>query len=86
MYVDVTSLSDNAADLKNIIDLLSTSYKNLEQEEQKKQVRIDFLEERIRLLQKELFGRKTEKQPKGDLTPLPIFCRFHDKSLFKSKN
>ncbi|MCP4566917.1 MAG: transposase, partial [FCB group bacterium] len=37
------------------------------------QSRIDFLEERIRLLQKELFGRKTEKQSKSDQKQLLLF-------------
>ena len=73
MDLDVSRLPDNAADLKHIIESLSNSYKNLEQEEQKKQSRIDFLEERIRLLQKELFGRKTEKQPKVDQKQLLLF-------------
>jgi transposase len=70
MNVDLISLPDNTTDLKNIINSLSISYKNLEQ---KKQARIDFLEERIRLLQNELFGRKTEKQPKPDQQQLMLF-------------
>jgi len=70
MDLDVSRLPDNAADLKHIITSLSDSYKKIEQ---KKQSRIDFLEERIRLLQKELFGRKTEKQPKVDQKQLLLF-------------
>ncbi|MEW5910825.1 MAG: IS66 family transposase, partial [Thermodesulfobacteriota bacterium] len=46
------------------------SYRDLEQ---RKQARIESLEERIRLLQKELFGRKTEKQPKADQHQLLLF-------------
>ena len=73
MDVDVSRLPDNATDLKHIITSLSDSYKKLEHEEQKKQSRIDFLEERIRLLQKELFGRKTEKRPKADQQQMLLF-------------
>ena len=58
MNVDLTSLPDDTASLKNIIS-------SLQAVQEKNQSRIDFLEERIRLLQKELFGRKTEKHPKG---------------------
>ncbi len=73
MNLDVTRLPDNTSDLKDIIESLSNSHKNLEEEKQKKQTRIDFLEERIRLLQNELFGRKTEKQPKVDQKQLLLF-------------
>jgi transposase len=70
MKIDVVSLPDNADDLKEIIKSLSSSYKDMEEE---KQSRIDFLEERIRLLQNELFGRKTEKPPRIDDKQLPLF-------------
>jgi transposase len=73
MNVDLTSLPDNTSDLKNIIQSLSLSCQNLEKEEQKKQSRIEFLEERIRLLQNELFGRKSEKQPKPDQQQMLLF-------------
>ncbi|HSO66354.1 MAG TPA: IS66 family transposase, partial [Desulfatirhabdiaceae bacterium] len=73
MNVDLTSLPDNTSDLKNIIQSLSLSCLNLEKEEQKKQSRIEFLEERIRLLQNELFGRKSEKQPKPDQQQMLLF-------------
>ncbi len=73
MNVDLTSLSDNTSDLKNIIQSLSFSCQNLEKEEEKKQARIEFLEERIRLLQNELFGRKSEKQPKPDQHQMLLF-------------
>jgi transposase len=66
MNIDVSALPDNAEDLKEIIK----SLKDLEQE---KQSRIDFLEERIRLLQNELFGRKTEKPPRIDRKQLLLF-------------
>lgn len=66
MNVDLTSLPDDTASLKNIIGSLQTV-------QEKNQSRIDFLEERIRLLQKELFGRKTEKHPKVDQKQLLLF-------------
>jgi transposase len=73
MNVDLTRLPDNTSELKNIINVLSYSYQDLEKEEQKKQSRIEFLEERIRLLQNELFGRKTEKLPKPDQQQMLLF-------------
>jgi len=73
MNLDASSLPDNPDDLKEIIQSLSMSYKNLEQNDEKKQARIDFLEERIRLLTNEIFGRKTEKLPQVDLKQLLLF-------------
>ena len=66
MNVDLTSLPDDTASLKNIISSLQTV-------QEKNQSRIDFLEERIRLLQKELFGRKTERHPNVDQKQLLLF-------------
>jgi transposase len=45
--------------------------------EQKNQSRIAFLEERIRLLQNDLFGRKSEKQPKPDQHQMLLFDEEH---------
>jgi len=70
MNIDVSRLPDNPFELKDIICSLTISYRDLEQ---RKQARIESLEERIRLLQKELFGRKTEKQPKPDQHQLLLF-------------
>jgi transposase len=55
MNLDVTKLPDDAAELKEFFVSYCT------QLEQKHQTQIDYLEERIRLLQNELFGRKSEK-------------------------
>lgn len=66
MDFDVSSLPGNVADLKDVIASLVTIH-------EKNQARIDFLEERIRLLQNELFGRKTEKLPKEDRRQLLLF-------------
>ena len=78
MNVDIASLPNNTSELKNIIHSLTISYRDIEKEKQIKQARIDFLEERIRLLQKELFGRKTEKQPKVDQKQLLLFNEADD--------
>ncbi|MFZ5571499.1 MAG: IS66 family transposase [Thermodesulfobacteriota bacterium] len=66
MNADLARLPDDTAELKNIIFSLQSI-------QEKNQSRIEFLEERIRLLQKELFGRKTEKQPKPDQQQLLLF-------------
>ena len=66
MNVDQARLSDDTAELKNIIFSLQSI-------QEKNQSRIEFLEERIRLLQKELFGRRTEKPPKEDQHQLLLF-------------
>lgn len=66
MNVDLARLSDDTAELKNIIFSLQSI-------QEKNQSRIEFLEERIRLLQKELFGRRTEKPPKEDQHQLLLF-------------
>ena len=70
MNVDVSSLPENPADLKAIVISLATSRVDLEKTYQS---RIEYLEERIRLLQNELFGRKSEKLPKEDRDQLLLF-------------
>jgi transposase len=73
MNVDVASLPENTADLKAIIISLAASRADLQEKEQTYQSRIEYLEERIRLLQNELFGRKSEKLPKEDRDQLLLF-------------
>jgi len=73
MNVDASSLPENAADLKAIVISLAASHAGLKEKEQTYQSRIEYLEERIRLLQNELFGRKTEKLPPEDRDQLPLF-------------
>jgi len=58
MNLDLSSLPDNAIELKEILFSLSA---NWDENEKKYQEKINYLEERIRLLQNEIFGRKTEK-------------------------
>ena len=66
MDIDISSLPDDSAELKEIIISLAASRADLEEKEHSYQSRIDYLQERIRLLQNELFGRKTEKLAKED--------------------
>ena len=67
MNADLSSLPDDAhvskQDLVKIVDSLEVKY----------QEKINYLEERIRLLQNELFGRKSEKHNPGCDLQLPIF-------------
>lgn len=66
MNTDLASLPDDAAHLKEIISSF-----HLELEKNKEQ--IHYLNERIRLLQNELFGRKSEKRVPADDRQMPIF-------------
>jgi len=68
--MNLQSLPDSIIELKNLILAINDSHVSTEK---KYQARIEFLEERVRLLQKELFGRKTEKQPAVDQKQLYLF-------------
>jgi transposase len=60
MNVDLSNLPDNASELRELF----VSYRDeSEKRRQSQELKIDWLEERIRLLQNELFGRKSEKSP-----------------------
>ncbi len=62
MDLDLSSLPDDASELKKFfVAYCIESEKRHQAQEQKYQEQIDYLEERIRLLQNELFGRKSEK-------------------------
>lgn len=64
MLPDITTLPNSVDDLKVLIVDLDAQYR----------ARIEFLEERIRFFQKELFGRKTEKRPpETELKQLHLF-------------
>ena len=63
MNVDVRKLSDDPEELKKIIVSLKDSY----------QEKIEYLEQKIRLLQIEIFGRKSEKRPLPDINQLRLF-------------
>ena len=67
MNADLSSLPDDAhvskQDLVKIVDSLEVKY----------QEKINYLEERIRLLQNDLFGRKSEKHYPGYDLQMPIF-------------
>ena len=66
MNSDLLNLPDDAAVLKEIIAL------HLNKEE-KYQERIDYLEQMVCLLQKELFGRKSEKHVLPDHEQRQLF-------------
>jgi len=64
MRLNAEKLPDNVEELKSVILDLEERYL----------LRIEFLEERVRLLTKELFGRKTEKiWPESELRQLHLF-------------
>ena len=73
MKLDISSLPDDSAELKEIILSLAACRADLEEKQQSYQSRIDYLQERIRLLQNELFGRKSEKLTKEDRRQLLLF-------------
>jgi len=63
MNVEVRKLSDDLDELKKVIATLKESY----------QEKIDYLEQKIRLLQIEIFGRKSEKRPLPDNNQMRLF-------------
>ena len=71
MNLDATTLPDDPDALKEMIFSLAESHA---EQERSFQQRIELLEERIRLLTNEIFGRKSEKQPpEPDQTQLNLF-------------
>lgn len=66
MDLDAPKLSDDPAELKQIIDCLADNRR-------RDQERIQYLEEYVRLLKNELFGPKTEKRPVVDDKQLMLF-------------
>ena len=75
MNLNLSKLPDDASVLKEFICSLADSHMELENKNQTSRARINYLEERIRLLQNELFGRKTEKRqpPETDQVQLGLF-------------
>jgi len=63
MIVDLESLPNDAAQLKQIIASLNSTY----------QEKINYLEDQIRLLQNEIFGRKSEKRLTADTLQRSLF-------------
>jgi len=70
MKLDVSSLPDDVAGLKDIVASLVNNQQDLED---KYRLQIDHLQEQIRLLKNELFGRKTEKLLHPDHNQLLLF-------------
>ncbi len=71
MKPDLANLPDDADQLKEMVASFKLDLK-------KSNEQIQYLEERIRLLQNELFGRKSEKRYPEDSRQLPIFDQAHD--------
>jgi transposase len=68
MNLDLRNLPDDPSQLKEIIvSIFSES-----------QRRIDHLEEMVRLLKNEIFGRKSEKHPVADIRQFPLFDENQD--------
>ena len=76
MQIDPENLPDDAQKLKALIV----------SDQQRYQEKIFYLEERIRLLQNELFGRKSEKGFKQDDRQLPLFESEPDKAAPDGEN
>ncbi len=80
MDLDLKNIPDDALitkqDLACLINLV----------EQKYQEKISYLEERVRLLQNEIFGRKTEKHYPQDHLQMPIFPAAQQDSAVEEKH
>ena len=74
MDLDLSTLSDDRSITKEqALSLLRIQEKRFQIQEEKYQSQIDYLEEQLRLLKNELFGRKSEKHPKGHRDQIPLF-------------
>ena len=84
MNLDLSKLPDDTVALKELIGSLADSHTDLENQNQADQIKINHLEERIRLLQNELFGRKTEKRKTPETDQLQL-CLFDEPEILKSE-
>ena len=66
MNIELSNLPDDTSSLKEIISAQQDEYR-------KSQEKINYLEEMVRLLKNELFGRKSEVRREPDANQLPIF-------------
>ena len=74
MNMDLSSLGDDRnISKKDVLLLLQNQQEYFQIQEEKYQSRIDYLEEQLRLLRNELFGRKSEKPPRQDQDQIPLF-------------
>jgi transposase len=74
MNLDLASLPDNQSISKQqALLLLHQQEENFQTQQEKYQAQIDYLEEQLRLLRNELFGRKSEKPPREDHDQIPLF-------------
>jgi len=67
MNIELSNLPDDTSSLKEIIAIQQLEYK-------KNQEKINYLEEMVRLLKNELFGRKSEVRREPDQNQLPLFA------------
>jgi len=67
MNIEISNLPDDTSSLKEIIAIQQLEYK-------KNQEKINYLEEMVRLLKNELFGRKSEVRREPDQNQLPLFA------------
>jgi len=73
MNLDFATLPEDTAALRDIIVFLADSHTDLEKKHQASESKIASLEERIRLLQNELFGRKSEKHISPEKDPQQLY-------------
>jgi transposase len=73
MNLDFATLPEDTAALKDMIVFLAEAHTDLEKQNQNSQLKIASLEERIRLLQNELFGRKSEKHISPERDPQQLY-------------
>lgn len=74
MYLELESLPDNELLSKQqVLALVGRIEEKHRTQKDKFQSQIDYLEEQLRLLRNELFGRKSEKAALEDLNQLHLF-------------
>jgi len=73
MNLDFATLPEDTAALRDIIVFLADSHTDLEKKHQASESKIISLEERIRLLQNELFGRRSEKHISPEKDPQQLY-------------
>jgi transposase len=76
MNLDLYSLpEDQSLSKQQALCLISQIEDRYKVQEEKYQAQIDYLEEQLRLLRNELFGRKSEKRPLPDHNQLSLFAQ-----------
>ena len=73
MNLDFATLPEDTAALRDIIVFLADSHTDLEKKHQASEAKIASLQEYIRLLQNEIFGRRTEKHISPERDPQQLY-------------